>query len=251
MRILQNLGVHGHERRIQNTRCRDDDLVGWVAVKSAGKLCGLDADAGRKLDEADTGIRQRLLNPVEHRARQRKPSALDELGDLPARNRAHAEAGLLGGIEHRARGSGKRGIAVNPPDPDVRIEDKSPGSLPVGIRHGFSGREERDRGAAKRVARAGRGNGSKRKDDDLDGLAATKGNVAQSDDAILGQSSFDSVCLHGRRIKSLRFRSKRAKLLTPQAHQLRPTARVERKARPRITGVSERKAGAQFGAAPG
>ena len=101
-------------------------MVNWVAMKSAWKLCGLHADTGRKLQEADAGIRERLLNPIENGARQRKPPARDEFGDFPARNRAHAETGLFGGFEHRTCGSGKSGIPVNPPDPDVRIEDNHP-----------------------------------------------------------------------------------------------------------------------------
>ena len=61
MRILQNLTVHGHERRIENASLRDDNLVRGVAVELAWKLSGLDANAGRKLDETDAGIRERLL----------------------------------------------------------------------------------------------------------------------------------------------------------------------------------------------
>ena len=46
MRILENLTVHGHERRIENASRGYDDLVCGVAVELARKLCGLDADAG-------------------------------------------------------------------------------------------------------------------------------------------------------------------------------------------------------------
>ena len=126
MRICQNLGVHGDEWHIENPRGRHNDLVCGVAVKCAGKLRGLDADAGRKVEQADPGIRKCLLNPIEDRARQRKPLTLDQLGDLPARNRAHPDAGLLGGVGECARRGGKRGIAVNPSNPDVRIEDNHP-----------------------------------------------------------------------------------------------------------------------------
>ena len=126
MRILQNLTVHGHKWRVQNASRRDDDLVCGVAVELAWKLSGLDADTGRKLDEPDAGIRERLLNPIEYGARQSKPPALDEFGDLPARNRAHREAGLLGGIKQRTGGRRERRVAVNPPNPDVSIEDNHP-----------------------------------------------------------------------------------------------------------------------------
>ena len=84
MRILQNLTVHGYERRIENASRRDDNLVCGVAVKLAWELSGLDANAGRKLNEPDAGIRDRLLKPIEDGTRQSEPSALDELGDLPA-----------------------------------------------------------------------------------------------------------------------------------------------------------------------
>ena len=80
---------------------------------------------------------------------------------------------------------------------------QSPDSLPVSIGHRFGGSDKRDRGASERVARACRGGGGKRKDDDFDGFAATKRDVAECDDAILGQSSFSAVCLHGGRIKRL------------------------------------------------
>lgn len=69
MRILQNLAVHGHERRIENTSSRDDDLVCRVAVEFPWKPGGLDTDAGLKLDEPDAGIQERLLKPVKHGAR--------------------------------------------------------------------------------------------------------------------------------------------------------------------------------------
>ncbi len=69
MRILQNLAVHSQERRIENASRRDDDLVCGVAMELARKLSGLDADAGRKLDEPDARIQERLLKPIEHGTR--------------------------------------------------------------------------------------------------------------------------------------------------------------------------------------
>ncbi len=76
MRILQNLAVYSHERRIKNASRRDDDLVCGVAVKLAWKLRGLDANARQKLDETDAGIRERLLKPIEYGTRQSQSSAL-------------------------------------------------------------------------------------------------------------------------------------------------------------------------------
>ena len=105
MLILENLGVHGHEWRIEYASCGNDNLVGWIAMKSARKLSGLDADARRKLDELNAGIRERLPEPIEHRTGQSEPPALNELGDLPTRNRANGDAGLLSGIEQRTSGS--------------------------------------------------------------------------------------------------------------------------------------------------
>ena len=99
MRILQNLAIHAHERRIKNASRCDDDLVGRIAMELARKLSGLDANVGRKFDEANAGIRERLLKPIEHGTRQRESSALDELGDLPARNGTHCNASLLRGIQ--------------------------------------------------------------------------------------------------------------------------------------------------------
>ena len=84
MRILQNLAVNSHERRIENASRRDDNLVCGVAMELAWKLSGLDANARGKFDESDAGIRERLLKPIEYRTRQSEPSALDEFGDLPA-----------------------------------------------------------------------------------------------------------------------------------------------------------------------
>ena len=82
--IRQNLAVHGDERRVENSSRSHDDLVGRVAVESPGQLCGLDADAGRKLNKANSGIRERLLKSIEHRTRQSETPTLDEFGDLPA-----------------------------------------------------------------------------------------------------------------------------------------------------------------------
>ncbi len=70
MRILQNLAVHSHERHIENASRRDDNLVCAVAVELAWKLSGLDANAGRKLDESDAWIRECLLKPIEYGTRQ-------------------------------------------------------------------------------------------------------------------------------------------------------------------------------------
>ncbi len=54
-------------------------------MELARELSGLDADAGRKLDEPDAGICERLMKPIEYGTRQSEPPGLDELGDLPAR----------------------------------------------------------------------------------------------------------------------------------------------------------------------
>jgi hypothetical protein len=126
MRILQNLAVHGHERCIENASRCDNYLVCGVAMELARKLSGLDANAGRKVDETDAGIRERLLKPIGYGTRQGESPALDELGDLPARNRAHRDASLLGRIKQRPSGLRECRVAVNPPNPDVRIEDNHP-----------------------------------------------------------------------------------------------------------------------------
>ena len=107
VRILLNLAVHGQKRRIQDASCGDNYLVNRVAMKVARKLCGLDTNAWRKLDETDAWIRKCLLKPVEDGTRLSEPSALHEFGDLPARNRAYRNASLLGGIKQRTHGWGK------------------------------------------------------------------------------------------------------------------------------------------------
>ena len=123
MRIVENLAVHRHNRRIDYTSRRDDNLISWVAVKFAGKLSGLDADARRKIDQPNARIRERLLKPIEYRTRKTKSFVLDEFGDLPARNHAHGDAGLLGGIEQSPGGRRKCRVSMYPPNPDVRIEN--------------------------------------------------------------------------------------------------------------------------------
>ena len=213
MRILQNLAVHGHEWRIENTSRRDDNLVRRVAVKLAWKLSGLDADAGRKLDETDAGIRQRLLKPVEYGTRKSK-SRRARRAWRPPSTKSRSPRGRSARRNQAAHGwtpivPSRR----EPTKPRCAYREQSSGSLPVSVRHGFGGREKRDRGAPKRVTGTRRSNRRERKDNDLDRLAATERNVAQSDDAVLGQSSFSAVCLHGGRIKRLRFLGKRAKRL--------------------------------------
>jgi hypothetical protein len=126
MRILQNLAVRSDEWRIENAGRRDDDLVGGVAVELPWKLGGLNANTGRKLNETDAGIRERLPKPIRYRTRQSESPALDELGDLPARNRAHSDASLLGSIKESAGGRRERRVTMNPPNPDVRIHDNHP-----------------------------------------------------------------------------------------------------------------------------
>jgi len=59
------------------------------------------------------------------------PSALDELGDFPSRNRAHAETGLRRRIENRARGNGKHGIAI--PIPIHRERPRPPTDREIGL----------------------------------------------------------------------------------------------------------------------
>ena len=54
----------------------------------------------------------------------------------------------------------------------------------------------------KRIAGAGRDDRRRKKNDDLYRVAAVKRNVAQREDAILGDSRFGTVCLHNPRIMS-------------------------------------------------
>jgi len=94
VRISQNPGVKSNKRTIHNTRCCHDDLIGWIAVKGAGKLRGLHADSRREIKKADPGISQCLLNPGEHVTRQDQALSLDEFRDLPTANRWDANASL-------------------------------------------------------------------------------------------------------------------------------------------------------------
>ncbi len=126
MWILRNFTVDGYQWRIENPSRSDDDLVRGVPMEFAWKLSAFDANAGRKLNEADAGIQKRLLKPIGDGTGQSKPPALHELGDFPARNRAHGDASLLGGIKQRTSGERECRVAVDPPDPDVGIEDNHP-----------------------------------------------------------------------------------------------------------------------------
>jgi len=164
MRIIQNLSIHGNQRRIQNAGCRYNDLIGGIAVKIPRKLSGLDADTRGKFNQPNPGVGKSLLNPIENRTRQGKPPALDQLGHLP-----------------------------------------------VSVRHGFCRLNQRDRLAAKRMAGALGGNRCARKDNHLDGIAATERNAAQRNHAILGQCGFGTVRLHGEKLNLDASQGKRTK----------------------------------------
>lgn len=98
-----------------------------------------------------------------------------------------------------------------PTKPRYEYLGLSPRSLPVRVCHRFRGVKKCDRFAAQRIAGAVGGNGCERKDDDLDGLAATKRNAAQRNHAILGQCGFGTMSLHNDNLKHHRSQGKRAK----------------------------------------
>jgi hypothetical protein len=123
MWICPNLGIQSNKRTIHDACRRNDNLIGWIAMKRAWKLCGFHADMWRKVDEADAGISQSLPKPVEYGTGKNEALPLHELGDLPTRNRGDANAALLGRVDERALCDRQCRIAVNPPNSNMGIEN--------------------------------------------------------------------------------------------------------------------------------
>jgi hypothetical protein len=92
-------------------------------VKRAGELRGLHANSRRQIKKSNAGVSQCLLKPDQDITWQNQTLPLDQFRDLPTADRWNANAGLFGRSDEIAMGIGESGIAVNPPNPNVCIED--------------------------------------------------------------------------------------------------------------------------------
>ncbi len=72
-----------------HSRCCDDDLVRWVAMKRSRQSRRLNDDIKSELEETYTRISQSKLEPLLQRARQVESLQLYQFGDLPTRKNAH------------------------------------------------------------------------------------------------------------------------------------------------------------------
>ena len=91
-------------------------------MEGAGQLRGLGSNPRSKGQKLDAPVREGHIEPFTDWTQKRDPLMLHEFGDLPAGNRADAKAGLLG-VQEGVQSGGQPGIGVNPPNPNVRVED--------------------------------------------------------------------------------------------------------------------------------
>ena len=62
----------------------DNDLVGWVTVKCAGKLCGRDGNFRRKRQWLDAGVCESFHQPLINRHKEWQRAKLDQFSCFPA-----------------------------------------------------------------------------------------------------------------------------------------------------------------------
>jgi hypothetical protein len=126
VRVRQNPGVGGNKGRVEDAGRSNDDLIRGVAMEGAGQLRGFDAHSWRELNQADTGIRESVLQPIEDRTWQGEAPAFDEFGNFPTRDGADANASVLSRFHDGSMDRGQSGITVDPPNPDVGIQNDHP-----------------------------------------------------------------------------------------------------------------------------
>lgn len=93
--------------------------------------------------------------------------------------------------------------------PKHAYRQQSSGGIPFKLRHRFHRRIECDGRVAKWIARLHRGGNGEWQDDHLDGLAATKREIAKRQCAVLGKDGLCSMCLHDGKVARFRPMSKR------------------------------------------
>src|SRR4029077_57607 len=123
VRIIEDLPIGGYQRTSVNPRSSDNDLVGGIPVKLSRQRSRFGCDFRSQIEELNSRIGKTRIEPVQDRERQRKSPALHQLGDLPAGDHADSKATRLVSLQGFEMLAAQSAVAMNPPDPDVSIED--------------------------------------------------------------------------------------------------------------------------------
>jgi len=91
VRIGHNLAVLRQKRTLKDASCRDQQLVGWIAMKGLWQLCGFHDDLWIEVQEKHAWFSQGAFDPRSHWPIQLKLPILHELGHLPAGNDTDAK----------------------------------------------------------------------------------------------------------------------------------------------------------------
>src|SRR5207247_574203 len=108
-------------------------------MKGVGQLRGLRCNTGSQCQKLNTWVGKSQVQPLPDGPRKGQTLKLDELGHLPAGNRADADSRLLR-VDIGAQSRWKTRIAVDPPNPNVRVENHHGllrCCLPVALSHSF------------------------------------------------------------------------------------------------------------------
>src|SRR5438093_13224052 len=95
VRVIEYPAINRQERNIVGACRGDEELVSRVPVERAWKLGRGNGDLRGQVQEANPGISQCLLQPLQYRQSERQPSQLHKLGHLPAGDDANAQPSAL------------------------------------------------------------------------------------------------------------------------------------------------------------
>jgi len=242
MRIAEDPRVERQQRTAQDARGGDDDLVGRIAMKRTRQLRGFDSNPRGECQELNAGICERQVEPLTHRAGEGHAIQLDQLRDLPtgAGRRKQTASFTAGATETLsvAREAGQprlihflplldinlgndtnadpalpriqivpqRGwqtrVTVNPPKPDVGIENNHRlcCRLPVVLCDRGKRTDILQRFSAQRVALLPRCRRRTRHYHHLHTIPGVHRKVTQDDHALLGAGGFNMKRSHENRI---------------------------------------------------
>ena len=122
MRIRRNLAVLSHHRTLKDAGCRDQQLVGWIAMERLRQLGGFHHDMRMEVQKRDARFGEGALYPKPHSPIELQPSVLHEFSDFPTRDDADAEDAVSAEFEKFAVPWLQPFRPRNPPDPNLGVQ---------------------------------------------------------------------------------------------------------------------------------
>jgi hypothetical protein len=121
--IGKNPLIHRDQIAAEVPCCGDNDLISGISVKLSRQATRIGSDIRSEFKELYTRISECSMKPLLSRHGQSKAPALDKFRNFPAGDCADAYVPRFVLCDERLRLRRKPIILVNPPDPDMRVED--------------------------------------------------------------------------------------------------------------------------------